>query len=43
MIREEQLVQTTAWHNGEFSASYNSFEAGSSAVPRLNFCAKNPP
>jgi hypothetical protein len=29
--------------NGECSASYDSFVVGSSAVLRLNFCAKNPP
>jgi hypothetical protein len=29
--------------NGGFSASYDSLVVGSSAVLRLNFCAKNPP
>ncbi|HNG09497.1 MAG TPA: hypothetical protein PLS85_10090, partial [Chitinophagales bacterium] len=28
---------------GGCSASYDSFVVGSSAVLRLNFCAKNPP
>ena len=32
-----------ALRNGGFSASYDSFVVGSSAVLRLNFCAKNPP
>ena len=31
------------WRNGGCSASYDSFVVGSSAVLRLNFCAKNPP
>jgi hypothetical protein len=39
---ERQLV-TAVWRNGGFSASYDSFVVGSSAVLRLNFCAKNPP
>jgi hypothetical protein len=43
MTREEQLVLTAVWRNGGFSASYDSFVVGSSAVLRLNFCAKNPP
>ena len=34
---------TAVWRNGGFSASYASFVVGSSAVLRLNFCAKNPP
>ncbi len=34
---------TAVWHNGGCSASYDSFVVGSSAVLRLNFCAKNPP
>ncbi|MBN7813715.1 hypothetical protein J0A68_22365, partial [Algoriphagus sp. H41] len=34
---------TAVWRNGGCSASYNSFVVGSSAVLRLNFCAKNPP
>jgi len=37
-----QLV-TAVWRNGGCSASYDSFLVGSSAVLRLNFCAKNPP
>ena len=39
---ERQLV-TAVWHNGECSASFDSFVVGSSVVLRLNFCAKNPP
>lgn len=39
---ERQLV-TAVWRNGGFSASYDSFVVGSSAVLRLNFCAINPP
>lgn len=39
---ERQLV-TAVWRNGGFSASYDSFVVGSSAVLRLNFCGKNPP
>ena len=34
---------TAVWRNGGFSASYDSFVVGSSAVLRLNFGAKNPP
>ena len=34
---------TAVWRNGGFSASYDSFVVGLSAVLRLNFCAKNPP
>jgi len=34
---------TAVWRNGGFSASYDTFVVGSSAVLRLNFCAKNPP
>jgi hypothetical protein len=41
--REEGQQLTAVWRNGEFSASYDSFVVGSSAVLRLNFCAKNPP
>ncbi|MBS1573627.1 MAG: hypothetical protein JST62_14645, partial [Bacteroidetes bacterium] len=37
---EHQPV-TAVWRNGGFSASYDSFVVGSSAVLRLNFCAKN--
>jgi len=43
MTKEEQLVLTAVWRNGGCSASYDSFVVGSSAVLRLNFCAKNPP
>ena len=39
---EHQPV-TAVWRNGGFSASYDSLVVGSSAVLRLNFCAKNPP
>jgi hypothetical protein len=39
---EGQLI-TAVWRNGGFSASYDSFVVVSSAVLRLNFCAKNPP
>jgi hypothetical protein len=39
---EGQLI-TAVWRNGGFSASYDSFVVGSSAVLRLNFCAENPP
>jgi len=31
---------TAVWRNGGFSASYDSFMLGSSAVLRLNFCTK---
>jgi len=34
---------TAVWRNGGYSASYDIFVVGSSAVLRLNFCAKNPP
>ena len=40
--KERQPI-TAVWRNGGFSASYDSFVVGSSAVLRLNFCAKNPP
>ncbi len=41
---EQKGQQVNAvWHNDGFSASYDSFVVGSSAVLRLNFCAKNPP
>ena len=39
---EGQLI-TAVWRNGGFGASYVSFVVGSSAVLRLNFCAKKPP
>ena len=39
----EALGITAVWRNGGFSASYDSFVVGSSAVLRFNFCAKNPP
>ncbi len=34
---------TSVWRNGGRHASYDSFVVGSSAVLRLNFCAKCPP
>jgi len=40
---QERQHLTAVWRNGGFSASYDSFVVGSSAVLRLNFCAKNPP
>ena len=40
---KEQLVLTAVWRNGGCSASYDSFVVASSAVLRLNFCAKNSP
>ena len=42
-IRQERQHLTAVWRNGGCSASYDSFVVGSSAVLRLNFCAKNPP
>lgn len=36
-------VLTSVLQNGGFSASYDSFVVGSSAVLRLNICAENPP
>ena len=42
-IGQERQPVTAVWRNGGFSASYDSFVVGSSAVLRLNFCAKNPP
>jgi len=41
--RTEHQPVTAVWRNGGFSASYDSFVVGASAVLRLNFCAKNPP
>ncbi len=42
--RKKNTERTTAvWRNGGGSASYDSIVEGSSAVLRLNFCAKNPP
>ena len=41
--RTEHQPVTAVWRNGGFSASYDSFVAGSSAVLRLNFYANNPP
>ena len=42
-IGQERQHLTAVWRNGGFSASYDSFVLVSSAVLRLNFCAKNPP
>ena len=42
-IKTEGQLVTAVWRNGGFSASYDSFVVGSSAVLRLNFCAKYPP
>ncbi len=44
-MRREIIKQplTAVWRNEGCSASYDSFVVGSSAVLRLNFCAKNPP
>jgi hypothetical protein len=40
--RKKNTERTTAvWRNGGFIASYDGFVVGSSAVLRLNFCAKN--
>jgi hypothetical protein len=39
----ERQHTTAVLRNGGCSASYDSFVVGSSAVLRLNFCAKNPP
>jgi hypothetical protein len=41
--KTEHQLPTAVWRNGGLSASYDSFVVGSSAVLRLNFCAKNPP
>ena len=41
--RQERQPITAVWRNGGFSASYDSFVLGSSAVLRMNICAKNPP
>jgi len=41
--RKEGRQLTAVWRNGGCSVSYDSFVVGSSAVLRLNFCAKNPP
>jgi len=45
LLTKDQKSQpiTAVWRNGGCSASYGSFVVGSSAVLRLNFCAKNPP
>jgi hypothetical protein len=41
--KTEHQQPTAVWRNGGCSATYDSFVVGSSAVLRLNFCAKNPP
>jgi len=41
--QKERLPVTAVWRKRGRSASYDSFVVGSSAVLRLNFCAKNPP
>ena len=41
--RTERQHLTAVWRNGGCSASYDSLVVGSSAILRLNFCAKNPP
>jgi hypothetical protein len=41
--KREALPPTAVWRNGGCGASYDSFVVGSSAVLRLNICAKNPP
>jgi hypothetical protein len=41
--RQERQPITAVWRNGGCSTSYDSFVVSSSAVLRLNFCAKNPP
>jgi hypothetical protein len=43
MTEQEALPPTAVLRNGGCSASYDSFVVDSSAVLRLNFCAKNPP
>ena len=42
-IKTEGQHTTAVLRNGGCSASYDSLVVGSSAVLRLNFCAKNPP
>jgi hypothetical protein len=42
-IEQERQPVTAVLRNGGCSASYDSFVLSSSAVLRLNFCAKNPP
>jgi hypothetical protein len=41
--RQERQPITAVWRNGGFSASFDSFVVGSSAVLRINICGKNPP
>ena len=42
MIKKHQHP-AAVWHNGGCIVSYESFAVGSSAVLRLNICAKIPP
>ncbi|MBS0645438.1 MAG: hypothetical protein JSR97_02445 [Verrucomicrobia bacterium] len=42
-IGQERQPVTAVWRNGGCSASYDSFVVGSSAILRMNICAKNPP
>jgi hypothetical protein len=39
----EHQLPTAVLRNGGFSASYDSFVVGSSAVLQFNFCPKNSP
>jgi hypothetical protein len=41
--KNEARHTTAVWRIGGFSASFDCFVVGSSAVIRFNFCAKNPP
>jgi len=41
-IGQERQHLTAVWRNGGFSASYDSFVVGSSAVLRINICAEKP-
>jgi hypothetical protein len=43
LITGKRQLVTAVWPNGGSSASYDNFMVSSSAVLRLNFCAKNPP
>lgn len=42
-LEEKEQPITAVWRNGGLRTSYDSFVVGSSAVLRLNFCAKNSP
>jgi hypothetical protein len=39
---EGQLI-TAVWHNGGFSASYDSFVSKQTVVLRISICGENPP